>query len=143
MRIDHVAHPCHNPLETHDFYTAVLGLKLVQAFAGAELLLVYAVPGGGSLAFTASRDYTPESRDQLTWERQHVGLTLATRAEYETWLKRLKKFSVPHRVVDDERIYLADPDGLVLELEVELASPADPKALETLARWLETPNASH
>ena len=70
-----------------------------------------------------------------------MGLTLATRAQYETWLRRLKEFSVPHCVVDDERIYFADPDGLVLVLEVELASRADPKALETLARWLETPNA--
>jgi len=141
MRIDHVAHPCRDPRETHRFYTQVMGFKLVQAYAGAELLLVYALPGGGSLAFSASREYTPESPNQVAWERQHVGLTLATRAEYETWLKRLKEFAIPHRVVDDERTYFADPDGLVLELEVELASPADPKASETLARWLETLNA--
>jgi catechol 2,3-dioxygenase-like lactoylglutathione lyase family enzyme len=138
MRIDHVAHLSRDPRETHRFYTEVMGFKLVQAYAGAELLLVYAVPGGGSLAFSASRQYTPDSPNQVTWERQHVGLTVVTRAEYETWLQRLKEFSVPHRVVDDERIYLADPDGLVLELEVESPMPVDPNASEILRRWVES-----
>ena len=101
-------------------------------------MLVYALPGGGSLAFSASREYTPESPNHVPWERQHVGLTLATRAEYETWLKRLKEFAIPHRVVDDERIYLADPNGLILELEVESAMPIDPNASDILGRWVES-----
>src|SRR5512142_960983 len=49
MRIAHVAYPCHDPQETHRFYTRVLGLRLVQAYAGKQLLLVYALPDGGSL----------------------------------------------------------------------------------------------
>ena len=141
MRIDHVAHLCRDPRQTHGFYTQIMGFNVVQAYAGAELLLVYALPDGGSLAFSASRQYTPESADSpdhVTWERQHVGLTVASRAEYETWLKRLKEFSVPHRVVDDERIYLADPDGLVLELEVESPMPVDPNASDILRRWVDS-----
>jgi catechol 2,3-dioxygenase-like lactoylglutathione lyase family enzyme len=142
MRIDHVAHPSRNPFETHRFYADVMGFELVQAYAGTDLLLVYAVPGGGSLAFSVSRDHTPRQQGDVPWERRHVGLTVPTRAEYESWLNRLKESSVPHRVVDDERIYFADPDGLVLELEVESAAAADPNAFQTLARWSANPGAS-
>jgi len=142
MRIDHVAYPSRDPSETHRFYTKVMCFGLVQAYAGTDLLLVYAVPGGGSIAFSASRDHTPAMQREAPWERLHVGLTVPTRAEYERWLKRLKEFSVPHHIVDDERIYFADPDGLVLELEVESATPADPNAFETLARWRADASAS-
>ena len=138
MRIDHVAHACRDPRETHRFYTGVMGFQLVQAYGGAELLLVYAAPGGGCLAFTASQDHAPAQQSHIRWERQHVGLAVRTRAEFESWLDRLKEFSVPHRVVDDERIYFADPDGLALEIEVESPVAVDPAASDVLEHWAQT-----
>jgi len=135
MRLDHVAHPCRDPFATHRFYSEVLGLKLTQAYAGVELLLVYALPDGGSLAFSASRDQTIMAAGDAPWERRHVGLTLSTRAEFDFWLARLKKFSVPHQVIDDERIYFSDPDGVVLELEVESSTDGNPNATDILFRW--------
>lgn len=133
MRIDHVAHPCHDPHETHRFYTTVLGLQLVQAYAGKYLLLVYALPEGGSLAFTAGA--MPSQRNAAEWQYQHVGLVVDTRAEFERWLRRLTERGVPYRLVDDERIYFSDPDGMVLEIEV--ASPLDINvdAAKILAHW--------
>lgn len=135
MRIDHVAHPSRDPQATHSFYSEVLNLKLVQAYAGSELMLVYALPGGGSLVFTSSRDRRPLSADDIPWERRHVGLTVATRAALDHWLQRLKEAGVRHQLIDGERIYFADPDGLVLELEVASETPADPAAGEILAAW--------
>ena len=135
MRLDHLAHPIRDPHQTHRFYGEVLGLKLVQAYSGRELLLVYALPDGGSLAFSASKDDAIRVSEEVTWERRHVGLMLSTRAEFESWLGRLKQFGIPHQVVDDERIYFSDPDGLVLELEVESSTPVDPDATDILSRW--------
>lgn len=135
MRLDHVAHPTRDPQQTHRFYSQVMGLKLAQAYAGRELLLVYTLPEGGNLAFSASRDDLSSASTDLPWERHHVGLTLSTRAEFDSWLARLKQFSVPHQVIDDERIYFSDPDGMVLELEVESSTPVDPRAIDTLSRW--------
>lgn len=136
MRIDHVANSSHSPQETHRFYSEVLGLRLVHAYAGKELVLVYALPGGGSLVFSTRKGWTHlRDNDDLDWERQHVGLAVTTRAEFESWLQRLKEFDVPYQLVDDERVYFSDPDGLVLELEVASSPSIDPEASEILARW--------
>lgn len=135
MRIDHVAHPSRDPQATHRFYSEVLNLKLVQAYAGSELMLVYALPGGGNLVFSASRDDGKLSVENIAWERRHVGLTVATRAEFDYWLQRLRELGVEHQLVDNERIYFADPDGLVLELEVASEIPVNRAAPEVLARW--------
>lgn len=135
MRIDHVAHTSSDPRATHRFYSEILGLTLAHAYAGQELMLVYALPDGGSLAFTASRETASKPPDRNEWQRSHVGLTVATRAEIEQWLARLKHHGVQHQLVDDERIYFADPDGLVLELEVASHIKVDPAASEVLFRW--------
>lgn len=135
MRIDHVAHISRDPHATHLFYKGILGLKLVQACSGRELMLVYALPDGGSLVFTAAKESVPIPVDDVPWERRHVGLTLATRVEFESWLQRLREHGVRHRLLDDERIYFSAPDGLVLELEVASPMAADPAAEEVLARW--------
>lgn len=135
MRLDHVAHPCRDPEQTHRFYTDVLGLKLVQAYASTELLLVYALPDGGSLAFSTAQGDALQLADKNAWERKHVGLMVATRAEFESWLKRLKELGIDHDLVNDERIYFADPNGLMLELEVDAPTKVNPAAHAVLTRW--------
>jgi catechol 2,3-dioxygenase-like lactoylglutathione lyase family enzyme len=135
MRIDHVAHPCYDPHQTHRFYATVLGLKLVQAYAGNDLMLVYALPDGGSLVFSTGTGGMRPRDDDSDWERRHVGLAVGTRAEFERWLRRLKECGIRHKLIDDERVYFSDPDGLVLELEVASLTPINPVAPEILARW--------
>src|SRR5690348_10517555 len=118
MRLDHVAHTCRDPHATHRFYHDVLGLKLVQAYSRRELMLAYELPGGGSLAFTTSSDQVSVIPDESSWERRHVGLTVATRHDFDSWLQRLREADIKCQLVEDERIYFSDPDGLVLEIEV-------------------------
>ena len=65
MRIDHIAYPCRDPFVTHRFYSEVMGLELVQAYAGRELLLVYALPEGGNLVFSASPGSAPPPKEML------------------------------------------------------------------------------
>lgn len=136
MRLDHVAHLCRDARATHHFYTHVLGLELTQAYAGDELLLVYTLPGGGSLAFSASDKAAPPAVTAAAWERQHVGVTVQNRAEFERWLKRLSESGISHQLIEDERIYFADPNGLIIEIEVEAAAAPNPRAPEVLERWL-------
>jgi catechol 2,3-dioxygenase-like lactoylglutathione lyase family enzyme len=135
MRIDHVAYTSRDPQATHRFYSEVLELELVQAYAGSELMLVYALPGGGSLVFSASRNGESNGVENVAWQRRHVGLTVATRAEFDRWLERLKRLEVRHQLMDDERVYFSDPDGLVLELEVACETASNPAAYDILARW--------
>jgi catechol 2,3-dioxygenase-like lactoylglutathione lyase family enzyme len=100
------------------------------------LMLVYALPEGGSLVFSAARESgSSPATDDVSWERRHVGLAVRTRAEFDHWLERLKDARVNYQLIDDERIYFADRDGLVLELEVASEVPDNPAALEILARW--------
>jgi len=134
MRIDHVEHVCRDPHATHRFYSEVLGLKLTNAYAGRELMLIYELPQDGFLVFTSGRS-AAEAPGREIWERQHVGLTVGTRAEFEEWLSRLKQHGISFQLVDDERIYFSDPDGLVLEIEVESRIVTNPAATDILARW--------
>jgi catechol 2,3-dioxygenase-like lactoylglutathione lyase family enzyme len=71
MRIDHISYPCRDPFATHRFYSEVMGLELVQAYAGRELLLVYALPEGGTLVYSASPDSVPSAGRDIAWARQH------------------------------------------------------------------------
>jgi catechol 2,3-dioxygenase-like lactoylglutathione lyase family enzyme len=135
MRLDHVAHSCQDPRETHKFYATLLGLKLVQAYAGKDLMLVYALPGEGSLVFTTRESSTPANNDASDWERRHVGLTLDTRAEFDAWLHRLRECGIAHKLISDERVYFSDPNGLVLELEVAAPATFNAAAEEILANW--------
>jgi catechol 2,3-dioxygenase-like lactoylglutathione lyase family enzyme len=48
VKLDHVAHPCASAAASHRFYAEVLGLPLAHAWAGEQLMLVYALPGGGA-----------------------------------------------------------------------------------------------
>ncbi len=136
MRLDHAAYPCRDPEATHRFYSGLLGLQLIGAIAGEDLMLIYRLPEGGNLVFTAVRNPLVAVNSGADWEKQHLGLTVSTRAELEAWSKRLEDYGVKYRWVDDERIYFSDPDGVFLELEVESPLASDPKALDKMQRWL-------
>jgi catechol 2,3-dioxygenase-like lactoylglutathione lyase family enzyme len=112
MQLDHIARTIHSPHETRRFYNDVLGLLLAQAYLGKELMMVYALPNGGCLAFTTQSGAKRPS-DNQDRKCEHVGITVATRADLESWLQRLEQHDIPHRFIDDERVYFSDPDGLV------------------------------
>jgi glyoxylase I family protein len=115
MRIDHVANVCRDADATARFYGELLGLPLTRfAHDGAEMLQ-FALPGGGSLVFTARPDAPRAPTPDRDWQQRHIGLTVA---DLTPWLARLRAHAIRHQLVDDDRLYFADPDGHVLELEV-------------------------
>jgi catechol-2,3-dioxygenase len=64
-----------------------------------------------------------------------MGLTVSTHTELEQWIQKLKTLNVTYQLIDHERIYFSDPDGLVLELEVDEPVARNPRAAEVLVRW--------
>ena len=118
MHIDHVANVCRDAAATTHFYRELLGLPLTEVDHGGQHMLVFKLPAGGMLVFTVSDDTPPPSTDERDWQRRHIGLTVANAAELDPWLTRLRAHGIRHQLVDNERIYFADPDGVVLELEV-------------------------
>ena len=110
--------------------TGVFGVALVWTS-------VYALPEGANMVFSASPGSAPPAERDVAWDRQHVGLTVATRAELEQWIQKLKTHNVEYQLIDDERIYFADPDGLVLELEIAEHVTRNLRAPEILAQWVE------
>jgi catechol 2,3-dioxygenase-like lactoylglutathione lyase family enzyme len=98
-------------------------------------MLVYEVPGGGSLAFTTSSDQVSVVADEASRERRHVGLTVDTRDEFDSWLQKLREAHIKFQVIEGERIYFSDPDGLIIEIEVASPTAPNPKATEVLAGW--------
>lgn len=120
MRIDHVANVCRDAAATTRFYGELLGLPPTRFEHDGADMLMFALPAGGALVFTvagggASASAPTAERD---WQHRHLGLTVATAAELDAWITRLRAHGVPHQWIDNERLYFADPDGLVLELEV-------------------------
>jgi catechol 2,3-dioxygenase-like lactoylglutathione lyase family enzyme len=75
------------------------------------------------------------SAEEACWERQHAGVTVSTQEEFRSWLERLRKHGIRHKLVEDERVYFSDPNGLVLEIEVASPTAPSPAAAEVLARW--------
>lgn len=98
-------------------------------------MLVFEAPGGGSFVFTTSQDRVSVPVENASWERQHVGLTVADCKEFDSWLARLTQFGISYQLINDERIYFTDPNGLVLEIEVAEPSAPNPAASDVLARW--------
>ena len=59
-----------------------------------------------------------------------------SREEFDHWLNRLNACGVRHKVVDNERIYFEDPEGLVLEIEVASPLAINEAANDVLTCWV-------
>jgi catechol 2,3-dioxygenase-like lactoylglutathione lyase family enzyme len=131
FRLDHVALRSHDVRATHHFYSEVLGLAVAFAFEWKDgLHWAYDLGGGHLLVF--------QSGDA---DERHVGLTVSTAEERDRWRKRFFERGIRMRIEDpgpQERLYVSDPDGVVLEIEMQWPPPGgeDPGAF--VRRYLET-----
>ena len=117
LRLDHVAHVSRDAAATVDFYRDILGLAPDRIAARGAEMLRFALPGGGSLVFSVRPNASAPSAVKSNWEDRHAGLAVSSQADLDACALRLRERGVPHRVVDGNRLYFADPDGLVIELE--------------------------
>jgi glyoxylase I family protein len=151
--LDHLAFPCFDVAATSRFYTEILGAKLRHAQSGpAEawnakeyLLLAFQLPGGITIDFF-SFDGIQRPDTTLPKDILHVALLVPTRAEVMRFQERFVKAEVPFWLetheVDDVHVYLADPNGLTIEILAERdgmqSRKNDPEeAKRVVERWMD------
>lgn len=154
--LDHVAYRCRDAGETTEFYTKVLGMKLVAAVTDSHVQstkercphihVFFAMQDGGCVAFFETPEERPMGRDANTpaWV-QHLALQVKDRETLLAMKKRLEDAGVSvigpkdgHLCVS---IYFFDPSGHRLELTNRKVVPDDRSerdAHRILARWQET-----
>lgn len=125
--LDHLAFFCADAEATRRFYADVMGLPLAWAArAGDGLMMMFALEPGRSLVFTCGGDGGAPAVAP-GGQVAHVGLVVADAEARARWKQRLAAHGVAVTVEDagsDERLYFADPNGVVFEIEAASPPPA-------------------
>jgi glyoxalase family protein len=123
--IHHVTALAGDPQQNLDFYSGILGLRLVKKTVNFDAPEVYHFYYGDEMGLPGSI-LTFFPFEGIQKGRQGKGMLNTTTfsipaASLDYWLKRLKQFSIDHkppteRVPGEIILYFEDPDGLGLEL---------------------------
>ena len=122
--IHHITAMCGDPQTNIDFYTGVLGLRLIKATVNFD------DPGTYHLYYGDESGSPGTVLTFFAWPGAHngrFGLGQALSCSYsippgsfDYWMNRLKEFGIgfegPQRRFDEEFLTFRDPDGLLLEL---------------------------
>jgi catechol 2,3-dioxygenase-like lactoylglutathione lyase family enzyme len=134
-RLNHVAYPTWSSVETYRFYTEVVRCKFVGAVhgdrvpsTGAEtpyLHTFYAFDSGECIAFFEVEDLERPTEDPIPHWIKHLAISVEELEELEEWRRHLKEHGVEVTDVVDhdgvwESIYFDDPNGVRLEITVQL-----------------------
>ena len=134
--LHHVTAMAADPQRNADFYTGVLGLRLVKKTVNFD------DPGTYHLYYGDEVGHPGTILTFFPWPLARRGVQGAGQATVTSfavpagslgyWTERLARLGVaadaPRRRFDDEVLTLLDPDGLRLELVARNASDADPRA---------------
>jgi glyoxylase I family protein len=154
--VNHIAMPTNNTAETYNFYTKVMGFKLLSAVreervpsTGEEtpfLHTFFAMEDGTCMAFfdIPGKDYAGRDDGVPSWIR-HFAMNVDTYEELLDWKARLEEFGIEVLgVIDHEGIwqslYFFDPNGLRLELtwqKRDLEVSDQEHGEELVAEWIE------
>ena len=130
LGIDHVALRALDLPATERFYGEILGLPVVDKAEGVSpewddhpwRMRVFALPSGALLDFFEI-DGAPRPVVEPAWLATvaHVALGVRSRADLETWRKRLEAHGFPILEEQDHgggrhSVYLRDPNGHCVEL---------------------------
>jgi len=145
MRLDHLAIPCVDVAATLRFHVEVMGFALgwAEQLEGRLGFTVRVAPSL-SLVFSCGPGIAPLPASTPRGDAPHVGLIVADAAERARWKQSLTASGVTVTVENegrDERLYFADPNGVVFEIEAAYALPTQPpdEARAILAAWPATP----
>lgn len=137
--LHHFAWRCRDAEETRSFYEDLLGLPLVHVIANDHVPstgefcpyvhIFFRMGDGSCIAFFDLGDRTPAlpSPNTPAWVN-HIALRVASREDLHAMKERLSRHGVEVVGITDhdgyiESIYFFDPNGLRLELTVEVAEP--------------------
>lgn len=147
LRLDHLAIPVYHTAATYRFYSEVLQLPLVDAHSGDDWggrpwLMMFFAAGSQLLALCALRGAQPPPPEALPADLRHYAFTVASLAEQQQWLARLRAHGIPCSEEDhgaQHSIYFQDPNGVMLEITAPpsaAATAANPRAAQQVREWL-------
>lgn len=151
-RLHHAAFVTHDAAATVDFYTKVVGWKLVHAIFNDHIPstedqfpyvhLFFQLPDGSSVAFFESVDLPPPSEPAHPAYDifQHFAWKAETRKEVDAWKKFLDAQNISYVGPTDHgicySIYFHDPNGIRLEVVADTCDWIAPdEAIKAVRSW--------
>jgi len=148
LKLDHVVFPVRDAGRTLAFYRETLGLPLIAAHTGDDwdghpwLMMVFGLGGGQEIVTVALEGSPVPDYRGVPIDARHYALAVPDAAEFEAWRTKLAAAGVEsweERHGEQQSIYFADPDGVILEITwpASAARGADrPDALAAARRWI-------
>jgi len=149
-RLNHVAYPTWDSVATYHFYTEVVRCKFLGALhgdvvpsTGAEtpyLHSFFALDSGECIAFFEVDGLERPESDPIPSWLKHIAVSVETMEELEEFRRHLKEHGVEVTDVVDhdgiwESIYFFDPNGVRLEITVQLRE-LDENDYEVGMEWM-------
>lgn len=155
QRLHHAAFVTHDAAATVDFYTNVVGWKLVHALFNDHVPstddnfpyvhLFFQLPDGSTVAFFESVDLPPPAEDTHPAYPifNHFAWKASSPDEVQSWKKYLEEKSIEHIGPVDHgicsSIYFFDPNGIRLEVVADTEDWANEasqlEAAEHMRQW--------
>ena len=120
--VDHLALICSDMEKTIDFYTQVMGMRLVKVIENRDdptsTHIFLDMGGGNLLAFFDFPEHGPDPTVRGIGSMHHVALK-AEPADYQALLQRLDDKRVAYSLHGDREqgsVYMRDPDNILVEV---------------------------
>jgi catechol 2,3-dioxygenase-like lactoylglutathione lyase family enzyme len=148
LKLDHVVLPVRDAAATLRFYRDVLGLPLMDAQHGDDwdgypwLMMIFGLGGGQEIVHVALRGAPSPDYRGVPIDARHYAFSADSETDLDRWRSRLTAAKVifwEERHGDQDSLYFADPDGVILEITWPASRHMDvdsPQALVAVDRWL-------
>jgi catechol 2,3-dioxygenase-like lactoylglutathione lyase family enzyme len=148
LKLDHVVFPVRDAERTLAFYRESLGLPLIAVNTGddwdghAWLMMIFGLDGGQEIVAVALEGAPLPDYRGVPIDARHYALSCGEEAEFEAWRTKLRMAGVDcweEHHGDQQSIYFADPDGVILEVTWPPSSARKVETPMTLAaarRWI-------
>lgn len=149
LRTDHFVIAAYDVPETLRFYTEVLRFPLTEAFSGDDwggkpwLMMLFDVGDGRQIVLCALKGARRPQSDGLPADLRHYAFAARSKYDLRAWKQRLKAAKVKVSEEDhgdQQSLYFADPNGVMLEITAPPSAKAlarNPDANAAVKRWLE------
>jgi catechol 2,3-dioxygenase-like lactoylglutathione lyase family enzyme len=148
LKLDHVVFPVRDAERTLAFYREALGLPLIAAHTGDDwdgfswLMMIFGLDAGQEIVTVALQDAPAPDYRGLPIDARHYALSCDNAAEFEAWRAKLRAAGVDcweEHHGDQQSIYFADPDGVILEVTWPPSAARKietPMTLAAARRWI-------
>lgn len=125
LHLDHIALPVADAVETHRFYTQVLGLPVIDAHSGDDwggkpwLMMIFGLGDNRQLALIAFKDGKLPAMTGLPNDSRHFAFAAKSVLDLKAWESKLKAASIAFSEEDHggrRSLYFSDPNGYTLEI---------------------------